>query len=153
MFLVLVIAFALFINNSIIIYNEYFLLCVFLGLFFILIYIIFNNNIKLFVFLKIFKSFYIFLILFKLNIFFNIVCKFFYLKKKLFIKLYFLRFYLLEEAAYIVYKNIIQRSMVVINILFLLNFKSFNKIIRNYNSFALLYLNIRHKSNDIILLY
>jgi hypothetical protein len=153
MFMFIFIVFILFINNNIIIYNENFLLCIFLILFFILIYLVLNKNIKIFLFFKVFQSFYMFLMLFKMNIFINKLCKFFYLRKKYLLKTFKIKVLLSKKNIFMVYNKITEKDKFIINLSFLLNNKRYIRVIRNFNNFLFFNFDINVKCNDVTLLH
>jgi len=153
MFMFIFIVFILFINNNIIIYNENFLLCIFLILFFILIYLVLNKNIKFFLFFKLFQNFYMFLMLFKMNIFINKLCRFFYLRKKYLLKIFKIKVLLSKKNIFMVYNKIIEKNKFIINLFFLLNNKRYIRVIRNFNNFFFFNFDINVKCNDVTLLH
>ena len=69
----IVILLALLLNRFILIFNEDLLLCASLILFFFLIYILLKDSIKSYNFFKVVKLYYIFILLFKINMFYNFI--------------------------------------------------------------------------------
>jgi hypothetical protein len=75
MIIFFLIFFSLLLNNFFIIFNEDFLLALSLVIFFYLIYILLNDSIKIFNFFKAIKLYYTFILLFKINIYINLIYK------------------------------------------------------------------------------
>lgn len=152
MFFILFIIYILFINNFIIIYNENLLLSLNLILFLFIIYVLLNKNIKIYNFFKIFKNFYIFIILLKINIYINKILNFIYKKKKNLIKLYKIKKFLMKKNFYFILNEFFLKYKILISIQYLLYNKYFIKIIQNFN-YLFYFLYYKFKIKDVILLY
>lgn len=113
--------FAFLINLNYISYNENFLLCIFFVLFFTIAYSLIKKNFKEFIFIKIFKNFFIILLILKLNIYFNRVLMFYYIIKRNIITKYVSKILLIKKKNIIKLNNIFTYYLIVLNFIFYLN--------------------------------
>ena len=91
--------------------------------------------------------------IFKINIFINKLCGFFFLRKKYLLRIFQIKNFLLKKSTFLVYNKLIERNKSIVNILFLLYNKRYNSIIKDFDNFSSFNLNIKYKSNDATLLY
>jgi hypothetical protein len=113
--------FAFLINLNYISYNENFLLCVFFVLFFIIVYSVIKKSFKEFIFIKIFKNFFIILLILKLNIYFNKVLMLYYIIKRNIINKYISKILLIKKKNIIKLNNIFNYYLIILNFIFYLN--------------------------------
>lgn len=147
--------FTILINYNFISYNENLLLCIFFILFFILGYSLIKKLFKEFIFFKIFKNFFLILLVLRLNNYFNklLIC-FYNIKSNILIKLTN-RIILLKKKGIININNLFNYYLIIINFIYYLNLN--NKIKLKIN---LLHLNLncitflkKIKNYDIILFF
>ena len=153
MFFILLNFFIILLNFNYISYNEDFLLNLFLILFFILIYIFFNNKIKFLFFSYITKIFYIFTMLINFIYYYNNEYKIFNRLKYKFLNKFILTFKLLRKNLSKVINNNFYKNIYLIRILcFLKNLLDY-QLTNDFN--FLLFFNIKNKLkvNDIIFFY
>lgn len=120
--------FAFLINLNYISYNENFLLCIFFVLFFVIAYSLIKKNFKEFIFIKIFKNFFIILLILKLNIYFNKVLMFYYIIKRNIISKYINKILLIKKKNIIKLNNIFNYYLVLLNFIYYLNLNKNIKI-------------------------
>lgn len=152
MFFFLVI-FAFLINFNYISYNENFLLCFFFILFFIIVYNLIKKMFKEFIFIKIFKNFFIILLILKLNIYFNKVLTFYYLIKRNILIKYINKMLLIKRKNLVKLNNIFNYYLIILNFIYYLNLNKGIKIkqfIINFNCFKFFKI---LKTNDFILFF
>lgn len=113
--------FAFLINLNYISYNENFLLCVFFVLFFIIVYSVIKKSFKEFIFIKIFKNFFVILLILKLNIYFNKVLMLYYIIKRNIINKYISKILLIKKKNIIKLNNIFNYYLIILNFIFYLN--------------------------------
>src|SRR5437868_10728815 len=89
--------FIILINFNFFSYNENLLLCIIFIIFFGLSYIIINKKVKELNFLKIFKIYYLILILLRLNNYFYKLLSYFYLVKKNILNKYLIKINLIKN--------------------------------------------------------
>lgn len=130
--------FAFLINLNYISYNENFLLCIFFVLFFVIAYSLIKKSFKEFIFIKIFKNFFIILLILKLNIYFNKVLMFYYIAKRKIIIKYISKILIIKKKNIIKLNNIFNYYLILLNFVFYLNLNNnikFNNNIINLNFF------------------
>jgi len=130
--------FAFLINLNYISYNENFLLCIFFILFFVIVYIFIKKSFKEYIFIKIFKNFFIILLILKLNIYFNKVLMFYYIIKRNIISKYISKILLIKKKNIIKINNIFTYYLIVLNFIYYLNLNKnikFKEIFVNLNFF------------------
>jgi hypothetical protein len=145
--------FAFLINLNYIGYNENFLLCIFFILFFTIAYSLIKKTFKEFIFIKIFKNFFIILLILKLNIYFNKVLTFYYLIKHNILIKYINKILLIKKKNVIKLNNIFSYYLIVLNFIYYININKnikFKQFFTNLN--CLNFLNIL-KKNDFILFF
>ena len=130
----LFILFIILINFNFLSYNENFLLCIIFIIFFSLIYILVNKKVKEYNFLKIFKIYYLILILLRLNNYFYKLLSFFYLIKKTILSKCLVKLLLIKNNFGLLLKQFFENYLNIVNVLFYLNLnKNFKFYIHNFN--------------------
>lgn len=130
----LFILFIILINFSFFSYNENFLLCIIFIVFFSLIYILVNKKVKEYNFFKIFRIYYLILILLRLNNYFYKLLSYFYLVKKNMLNKSLVKLSLIKKNFQSLLKQFFENYLSFVNILFYLNLnKSFKINIQNFN--------------------
>ena len=141
------------INYNYISYNETLLLCIFFILFFLLSYNIIKNLFKKFIFLKIFKNFFLILLVLRLNHYFNKLLIYFYnIKSNILIK-FTNRIILLKKKGIININNLLNYYCIIFNFIYYLNLN--NKIKLNINLFDVKFFNFfkKIKNYDFFLFF
>jgi hypothetical protein len=145
--------FIILINFNFFSYNENLLLCIIFIIFFGLSYIIINKKVKELNFLKIFKIYYLILILLRLNNYFYKLLSYFYLVKKNILNKCLIKINWIKNNFRLFLKQFFENHLNVINILFYLNLnKNFKIFIKKLNFKILLYID-KLKAYDSFLFY
>jgi hypothetical protein len=144
---------AVLLNLEYLSYNETFLLCLFLIIFFYLIYILVEIKFKEYIFLKIYKIFCLILIVLKLSNFFYKLSIFVYIMKKRFLKIIFYKKRFINKSFFISIKVLFENYLVVFCFLFFLNISKKLELLSNILNISLIFAIDKAKINDNILFY
>jgi hypothetical protein len=137
----LFILFIILINLNFFSYNENFLLSIIFIVFFSLVYIIVNKKVKEYNFFKIFRIYYLILILLRLNNYFYKLLSFFYLVKKNILSKCLVKLLLIKNNFGLLIKYFFENYLNIVNVLFYLNLnKKFKFNIQNFNFKLFLYI-------------
>lgn len=145
--------FAFLINLSYISYNENFLLCIFFILFFVIVYNLIKKSFKEFIFIKIFKNFFIILLILKLNIYFNKLLIFYYIIKYNILKKYASKIFLLKKKNIIKLNNIFNFYFIILNFLYYININKNIKLKEFFINLNFINFFKALKKNDFILFF
>lgn len=153
MFFILLNFFIILINFNFISYNEDFLLNIFLILFFLILYILLNNKIKLYFFLYIAKTFYIFIMLMQFIYYYNNEYKNFNGLKKKFLNKLVLTFKIFKRnLSKLVNKNF-NKNLYLIRILnYLRNLLEY-QLVKDFNIIIIYMIKFKLKIYDILFFY
>jgi len=102
------------------------------------VYIFIKKSFKEYIFIKIFKNFFIILLILKLNIYFNKVLMFYYIIKRNIISKYISKILLIKKKNIIKINNIFTYYLIVLNFIYYLNLNKnikFKEIFVNLNFF------------------
>lgn len=149
----LFILFIVLINFNFFSYNESLLLCIIFIIFFSLVYISVSKKVKEYNFFKIFKIYYLILILLRLNNYFYKLLSYFYLVKKNILNKCLVKLFFIKNNFGVILKQFFENYLNIVNILFYLNLnKNFKINIQNFNLQLLVYIE-KLKAYDSFLFY
>lgn len=145
--------FIILINFNFFSYNENLLLCIIFIIFFSLAYILVNKKVKEYYFFKIYKIYYLILILLRLNNYFYKLLSYFYLIKKNMLSKYLVKLSLIKKNFGLLLKQFFENHLNIVHVLFYLNLnKSFKINILNWNLKIITYID-KLKVYDSFLFY
>jgi hypothetical protein len=153
MFFFFLCIFSILINYNFLSYNENFLLCIFFIIFFILIYILMNRKFKEYNFLRIFKNFYLILLVLRLNYYFYKLLICYYFIKSNILNKFIIKINLIKKNFLLILNNIFENYLIIFSLIFFLNInKNYKLINESYNLLVLKFID-KLKFHDSLLFY
>jgi hypothetical protein len=128
-FFIFLCVFSILINYNFLSYNENFLLCIFFIIFFLLIYILVNKSFKVYNFLKIFKNFYLLLLVLRLNYYFYKLLIYYYIIKNIILSKFKVKIKLIKKNFIFNIKFFFDSFLTVFSLIFFLNLNKHYKLI------------------------
>jgi len=148
-----IVLFAVLFNFDFLSYNETFLLCLFLVIFFYLIYLFAEIKFKEYIFFQIYKIFCLIFFVLKLSNFFQKLSIFFYIMKKRILKKLYLKNMSINKSVMVVINNLFEDYLVVFCFLFYLNISKKLELLSNFLNILLVFAIDKANRNDSILFY